>query len=292
MKRLKEINGFKLYTTKPNTISKGALYTKEIYINVKNEDKKRLVRVYLPSNYEFDNPNKRFPVMYMMDGKNLFDDHTSFVGEWHVDETIEKYVKLNGKGMIVVGIDSSKDDMGRTNEMLPESPHYVERFIEFEDKKLDGYGSIIGEYIFNELKPMIDETFFTLTDKKNTGVGGSSMGGLYAFYLGCKYKDKVDFSLCISPAFLLYKENAFKAELEAKITSPDEFGKFFFFCGGIELETLIEPLTTYTYKYMNSIGFDSNKLRYIFDSEAVHNEGPWTYYYDVAIKYWGILENK
>ena len=290
MKRLKEINGFKLYTTKPNTISKGALYTKEVFVNVKNEDKNRLVRVYLPSNYEFDNPNKRFPVMYMMDGKNLFDDHTSFVGEWHVDETIEKYVKLNGKGMIVVGIDSSKDDMGRTNEMLPESKHYVERFEEFEDKVLDGYGSILADYIFNELKPMIDNTFHTLTDKANTGVGGSSMGGLYAFYMGSKFKDKVDFSLCFSPAFLLYKENAFKAELEAKITSPNEFGKYFFFCGGIGLETRIEPLTAYTYNYLNSIGFDSKQVRYIFDSAAVHNEGPWTYYFDVAIKHWGILE--
>ena len=66
--------------------------------------------------------------------------------------------------MIVVGIDSSKSDMGRTNEMLPESPYYVERFVEFEDKKLAGYGSIIGEYIFNELKPMIDGTFFTLSN--------------------------------------------------------------------------------------------------------------------------------
>ena len=60
MKKVKEINGFKLYNKKPNTISKGALYIKEIYVDVNNEDKKRLIRVYLPSNYDFENPNKRF----------------------------------------------------------------------------------------------------------------------------------------------------------------------------------------------------------------------------------------
>jgi len=291
MRRLKEINGFKLYTNKPNTISSGALYTKEVFVNVNNKDKHRLVRVYLPSNYEFDNPSKRFPVMYMMDGKNLFDDHTSFVGEWHVDETIEKYVKLNQKGMIVVGIDSSKEDMGRTNEMLPESSHYVEKFHEFNEQ-LDGYGSILGEFIFNELKPLIDKTFHTLKDKANTGVGGSSMGGLYAFYLGAKYKEYVDFSLCFSPAFLLYKENEFKNELKEKITSNKGYGKFFFFCGGVELETLIKPLTDYTYDYIASVGFDSNQARYIYDSSAVHNEGVWSFYFDVAINYWGILNNE
>lgn len=289
MKRIKEINGFKLYTKKPNTISKGTLYIREVFVNVKNEDKKRLVRVYLPSNYDFNNPNKRFPVIYMMDGKNLFDDHTSFAGEWHIDETIEKYVKSNDKGMIVVGIDSSKSDMGRTNEMLPESEHYVESFFEFKEK-VNGYGSILGEFIFKELKPLIDNTFHTLKDKTNTGVGGSSMGGLYAFYLGTKYKDYVDFSLCFSPAFLLYKENEFKNKLKEKITSNIGYGKFFFFCGGVELETLIKPLTDFTSSYMNSIGFDSNQVRYIYDSSAVHNEGVWSFYFDVAIKHWGILE--
>lgn len=289
MKRVKEINGFLLYKKKPNTISKGALYTKEVFVNVLNEDKNRLVRVYLPSNYDFDNPNKRFPVLYMMDGKNLFDDHTSFVGEWHVDETIEKYVKLNNKGIIVVGIDSSKTDMGRTNEMLPESNHYVERFDEFNEK-VNGYGSILAEYIFTELKEMIDNTFYTLKDKANTGVGGSSMGGLYAFYMGAKYRHLVDFSLCFSPAFCLYKEKEFKEEVENVIKDHPEYGKFFFFCGGVELEEIIEPLTSYMYSHMKKVGFGTDKLRYIYDSTAVHNEGVWTHYFDIAIQYWGILE--
>lgn len=287
--KVKEIGCFKLYTKKPNTISKGSLYTTTIKVDVKNEDKERIVRVYLPSNYEFDNPNKRFPVMYMMDGKNLFDDHTSFVGEWHVDETIEKYVKLNQKGMIVVGIDSSKSDIGRMLEMLPESNHYAKKHTEQPDD-LMGYGSILAKYIFEELKPLIDKTFHTLPDKANTGVGGSSMGGLYAFYMGSKYKDKVDFSVCFSPAFLLYSEKEFKEDVQRKITSNKEYGSFFFFCGGIGLEQEILPLTEFMHEHLLSVGFDEKQVRYIYDSSAVHNERPWTFYYDVAIQHWGILE--
>lgn len=288
MKRLTEINGFKLYTKKPNTISKGSLYTKEVFVNVLNDDKNRLVRVYLPSNYDFNNPDQRFPVMYMMDGKNLFDDHTSYVGEWHVDEAIEKHVKKNKKGMIVVGIDSAKTDMGRTNEMLIESNDYINPPFETE-APLNGYGSIIGEFIFNELKPLIDSTFYTLKDRDNTLVGGSSMGGLYAFYLGCKYKDLVSCSLCFTPAFLLYKEKEFKQAAEKLITSTEGFGKFFFFVGGLDLELEIEPLTTYMVKHLKSVGFNETKLRYIYDSAATHNEGVWSFYYEVALDYFGIL---
>ncbi len=290
MKKPKEFKGFKLYTKKPNTLSKGALYIKEIFVNVRNDDKKRFIRVYLPSNYDFNNPNRRFPVMYMMDGKNLFDHYTSFVGEWNVDETIEESVSKNDKGLIVVGIDSATTETGRTNEMLIESKYLNKKW--FKKEKADPCGSIIAKYMFEKLKPLIDETFYTLSDKANTGVGGSSMGGLYSFYLGNKYKDKVSFSLCFAPAFALYKENKFKKELKKNIKDKKELGKFFFFVGNDQLDKTLKPLTEYTYEYFETIGFDNNQARYIFDSQAVHNEKPWAHYFKEAISWWGILEKE
>lgn len=285
-----KIEGFKIYDKTPNTISKGTLYIKTVHVNVLNDDKERLIRVYLPSNYEFDNPQKRFPVMYMMDGKNLFDDHTSFVGEWHVDETIEKYVELNKKGMIVVGIDSAMNGTDRCLEMLIESEKYDYKDELKPFKGMKGYGSILAKYIIEELKPMIDNTFYTLKDKDNTGVGGSSMGGLYSFYMAMKYHDKIGFSLCFSPAFLLYKSKHFKEQINQKINDNKKYGKFFFFCGGVGLEKDILPLTNFTVKQLERKGFDENQIRYIYDSTAVHNERPWTFYFDVALDYWGILK--
>ena len=93
-----EINGFKSWDISPNTVSpKGLLLTKYFEINTNNDFKHRLVRVYLPSTYDFSNPDKRFPSLYMLDGKNLFDDYTSFVGEWHIDESIEENDSTGGK---------------------------------------------------------------------------------------------------------------------------------------------------------------------------------------------------
>ncbi len=283
---MRKISGYKLYIKKPNTISKGSLYIKEIEVNVNNIDKKRLVRVYLPSNYDFDNPNKRFPVMYMMDGKNLFDDYTSFVGEWKVDEAVEKYVLNNNSGLIIVGIDSAKQDMDRTNEMLPESNYYNN---ELEEEPLNGYGSILASYIMNNLKEEIDQIFYTIPDKEHTSVGGSSMGGLYAFYMGMKYKEKISFSICFSPAFALYKEQFFKNALQ-QIKSNKEYGKFFFYIGNDELEQILKPLTEYTYQYLTKVGFNKDQVRYIFDSSMNHNEEAWQIYFELALKYWNVLD--
>ena len=73
------MNGYTLWDKTPNTVSeKGKLFTKVFHFETNNEFKERLVRVYLPSTYDFDNPNKRFKTLYMFDGKNLFDDYTSF----------------------------------------------------------------------------------------------------------------------------------------------------------------------------------------------------------------------
>ena len=87
------MNGYKLYTKEPNTIIRGGrVYTKVFHIETNNDFKDRLVRVYLPSTYDFNNPNRRFKTIYMLDGKNLFDDYTSFVGEWGIDESVESFI--------------------------------------------------------------------------------------------------------------------------------------------------------------------------------------------------------
>ncbi len=288
MEKDKIINGYQLYTNKPNTISSGFLYTKEIFVNVNNEDKHRLVRVYLPSNYDFDNPKKRFAVMYMLDGKNLFDTYTSFVGEWNVDEIIEDHVAKADMGLIVVGIDSAKNDDDRTNEMLIESKHYDYNLMSDD---ASGYGSILAEYILNTLKPEIDSTFNTLSDRAHTAIGGASMGGLFAFYIGAKYADRISFSLCFSPAFALYGERYFMSELTNQMHSNDKYGKFMFFIGGDDLEKTLKPLTLATYNHLKSIGFDSNQVKLISDDTLNHNEDAWSRYYDNALSFWGVLNN-
>ena len=282
MKPLNKIGPFELYTKRPNTISKGSVYTAELEFDVDNVDRKRLVRVYLPSTYDFKDSEKRFAVMYMMDGKNLFDDYTSYVGEWKVDEAIEFRIRKHKEACIVVGIDSAKKDIDRAMEMTPHSSHlsYYD-----EDQEL-GYAEELADSIMNFLKPLIDATFFTLSDYWNTAIGGSSMGGLMAFYMGMKYKEQISFSLCFSPAFLVYKKDYFKKQLQKANLKHEEYGRFFLYCGGQEFERRFEELTFYTFRHLRRKGFKDDQLRLLYDSKMKHHESAWAKYYTDALSYW------
>ena len=97
------------------------------------------VWVYLPPNYQTS--TKKYPVIYMHDGQNLFDDKTSFIGEWNVDETLNELYKNTGKGFIVVGIENGGEE--RINEYTP-WPH---------EEYGGGKGSIYIDFIVNTLKP-------------------------------------------------------------------------------------------------------------------------------------------
>lgn len=125
--------------------------------------------VYLPPSYE-KSADKRYPVLYMHDGYNLFDNATSYAEEWYVDEIMEKLGLEENAEAIVVGI----PNMG-TKRLDEYSP--------FVDAKLGGgHGHQYIDFICNTIKPLIDRDFRTLQDKKHTGIMGSSMGGLISLY--------------------------------------------------------------------------------------------------------------
>src|SRR5690554_456652 len=136
---------------------------KNFYIPELNRS--RTIRIWTPSNY---NKAIKYPVIYMHDGQNLFDDYTSFAGEWGVDETIEDLIHNNiTNGFIVVGIDNSKH---RMNEHAPN----------WGDVK-GAEGELYAKFIVETLKPYIDNNYNTLKNLNNTIIIGSSMGGLISF---------------------------------------------------------------------------------------------------------------
>lgn len=261
------------YTTQPNTVT-GHVYTAEICINELIYEKNRLIRIFLPSDY-FSNDLKRFPVIYMMDGKNLFDQYTSFAGEWGVDEVIEERVKEGKQSYIVVGIDSSIDGVIRCQEMAPTGDNLTT--IDDMPNSFDSYGDILGKYIVTELIPEINKLY--RTNGVNT-IAGSSMGGLFAFYMGMKYPNVFKSNICFSPAFCLYKEEYCKKELD-KIKLNNN--KFYLLVGDVEYENQFVTLTKYTYDLMKALGF--NNLKYVHDLEGVHHEKFWNKYFDDALNF-------
>ena len=172
------------YHSKPHTVT-GNL---RVYPGVYSPqlDNKRDIVVYLPPSYEIE-PSRHYPVLYMHDGQNLFDEHMSFSGEWCVDETMEQLAK-EGLEAIVVGIPNM--GLRRLAEYSP-----------FRDAMLGGgQGDLYLSFIIDTLKPMIDDEGRTLKDPPHTGILGSSMGGLISLYAFFHRPDVFGFSGAMSPS--------------------------------------------------------------------------------------------
>jgi predicted alpha/beta superfamily hydrolase len=138
----------------------------------------RPVWVYLPPGYEQDT-ERRYPVLYMMDGQNVFDDATSFAGEWKVDETLEELIPAGQvEPLIVVAVANDGDN--RTKEYTPW----------YSSSRETGGGG--GKHLKTWIKillPFINANYRTLTGPENTGLAGSSFGGLMALYGAYSHPD-------------------------------------------------------------------------------------------------------
>ena len=140
-------------------------------------DEKRDFIVYLPPQYEAE-PNRRYPVLYLQDGQNLFDPDTSFIpGKyWRVGESADELIMAGMiEPLMIVGIYNS----GR---------YRINEYTHVEDKRLGGgRADAYGQMLVEELKPFVDHHYRTLPGIENCGLGGSSLGGLVSMYLALRY---------------------------------------------------------------------------------------------------------
>lgn len=154
----------------------------ELLHNVKSPElgNARDVRVYLPPSYA--KGNRRYPVLYMHDGQNVFDASTAFVQqEWRADETAEA-LSAKGRELIIVAVDNNSD---RRFEYTPfKAP------INDYQPRGDAYVS----FLVKTLKPMIDAKYRTLPDREHTGLAGSSLGGLITLYGALAHPDVFGFA--------------------------------------------------------------------------------------------------
>lgn len=155
----------------------------------------RDILVYLPPGHS--DPARRFPVIYMHDGQNLFDHSTSFAGEWHVDETLEGLALSDDKQAIVVGIPNLGE--ARIREYSPFDSAY------WGHSQGDAYLA----FLCDTLKPMIDGSFPTLPGRRSTGILGSSMGGLISLYAFFARADVFGLVGALSPALWFNRRTIF-----------------------------------------------------------------------------------
>lgn len=146
----------------------------------------RDIIVWLPPSYS-RKPAKRYPVLYMQDGQNLFDPATSFAGvDWQVDETATRLIRAREiREIVVVGIYNTPD---RLQEYSPSTT-----------------GLNYARFMIDELKPFVDQRYRTKSDCKNTAAMGSSMGGLISFLLAWWHPEVFCQAACLSSSFLWNK---------------------------------------------------------------------------------------
>lgn len=155
----------------------------------------REVLVYLPPGYRRAR-TRRFPVLYLHDGQNVFDAATAFGGtEWGVDETAQRLVREKRMApVIIVAVANTGEN--RIHEYAP-----TRGLLEVgKRKRSKGLLRHYGRFLIDELKPFIDRRYRTLTDAEHTGLGGSSLGGLATMALGLWFPDVFRRLVVMSPS--------------------------------------------------------------------------------------------
>ncbi len=150
----------------------------------------RRAYIYLPASYDTQE-DRRYPVMYMFDGHNVFFDEDATYGKsWGMN----RYMEESGKELIIVAVECNHIGNCRLQEYSP---------INFENAtlgKIKAKGNVYMNWLVKTLKPSIDENYRTLPDRKNTIICGSSMGGLMALYGAAVYNHVFQRAACLSPS--------------------------------------------------------------------------------------------
>jgi predicted alpha/beta superfamily hydrolase len=229
-------------------------------------NRERTVRIYLPPGYA--RSTRRYAVLYMHDGQNLFDDATAYAGEWGIDETLNGLAKSRGLELIVVGIDNGGAE--RIHELNAwDNPQFGK-----------GEGEQYMAFIVEVLKPWIDQHYRTRPDRRHTAIMGSSMGGLISSYAISRYPQVFGKAGIFSPAYWL-APRVF-ADTEAQPPPPAE--RIYFYAGGSEVLSMV-PDTQRMAALLRRRGLPATNLAVRVNPVGRHNEGAWRAEFPRAIEW-------
>ena len=170
----------------------------------------RKAYVWLPDDYEND-PDKRYGVLYMFDGHNIFrDEYAAFGKSWGMED----YMRATGKDLIIVAVECNHHGNHRLMEYSPVSYRNKEHGL------IPGKAPVYMKWLVNQLKPYVDKTFRTLPDRDHTSLAGSSMGGLIALYGVSAYNHIFRQAACLSPSLWVAPWKVNDLVQRAKLT-PD-----------------------------------------------------------------------
>jgi len=239
----------------------------------------RFLRVWLPPEYDDPvNAGRRYPVLYLNDGQNLFEASTSFNGvEWQVDETADRLIREGViPSMIIVGMDNTGRD--RIREYMPHrSLHPI---------MLRAYGTRYPSFLFKEVIPFIARNYRVAAGPENTGLGGSSLGALIALYTAAVRPGVIGRLLLESPSLwasnrqLIRQSRAVKRWPERVFlaTGTGEAGR------KDRDQSVVDDVRELAAIFRRA-GLDDSRLRLVIDDGASHHESAWARRFPEALAF-------
>lgn len=214
-------------------------------------NKFRRIWIYLPEDYA--DSRERYPVLYMHDGQNVFEDSSSFSGEWGVDEYLDT---TKARRSIIVAVDH-----GGKDRIAEYCPYDMERFGK-------GAGVQYVDFITKTLRPFINKKYRTKRCRKNTFIAGSSMGGLISMYALLKYPRVFGGAGVFSPAFWVGPKIFDEIRSEGK-----RLRSRIFLYAGIQEGEMMVPHTMKALELLDK--FSRARIRTVIRQEGKHNEARW-----------------
>lgn len=230
--------------------------------------KTRRITALLPHNYY--ESDKRYPVLYLQDGQNLFDDNAPF-GNWGVNKKLAVLAEKGMGDVIIIAIDHAKEE--RVAEFTPNLTNL---------QKGTAEGKKYVRFLADTLKPHVDKNFRTLPDVQHTGIGGSSMGGLISIYAGFMYPEVYSKLLIFSPALWMAPNIHFSA-----IHLHQGFNtRIYIYAGGNESKTMVPNVERFK-KMVNQKKQKGSQLKFqiAIDPEGMHTEHQWGIEFPKALKW-------
>jgi predicted alpha/beta superfamily hydrolase len=223
---------------------------------------KRDVTIFLPAGYD-ERDDRRYPVLYMHDGQNLFEGHRSFIPNqhWRLAEAANESIgNRRAAPMIIVGIDNAGAD--RIDEYTPTRD---------EARSAGGRAHDHARMLFEELKPVIDAKYRTLGDREHTAIGGSSLGGLVSFWTAITHPHSIGRAAVMSPS-VWWNDRAVVRDLDA-YEGPRP--RIWLDIGGREGAEALNDARMLRDRLREKGWQDEVDFRYFEDRRADHSERAW-----------------
>jgi len=239
----------------------------------------RFLRVWLPPGYDdSENSARRYPVLYLNDGQNLFEPSTSFTGvEWQVDETAERLIREEQvPPMMIVGIDNAAKD--RFREYMPHRS--------LNPMMLRVQGNRYPNFLMKEVMPFVARNYRVAPGPENTGLGGSSLGALISLYTLAVHPGWFGRLLIESPSLWASNRQMIKDSRTIKQWPERIFlGTGTAEAGSEDRNRSVVDDVRELAGIFHRAGLDDRRFRLMIDEGATHHESAWARRFPEALSF-------